>query len=91
MATQTKQVLAAEIAPPAGAEQQISPIALDIIVRPIEPKGKLIGFATITFTTPGGAVTVPDFKIFNGKKACLSATQAGRMNPAAQNTGTRRG
>lgn len=35
-----------------------------VTVRPIEPQGKLIGFASINF----GGVAVDDFKIVNGEK-----------------------
>ncbi|WP_312942549.1 septation protein SpoVG family protein [Oscillibacter sp.] len=34
-----------------------------VTVRPIEPKGKLIGFASVNF----GGVVVDDFKVVNGK------------------------
>jgi len=57
------QGAATVVAAPAS-QKQTEPISLDVIVRPIEPKGKLIGFATVTFA---GAVTIPDFKIFNGE------------------------
>jgi len=42
-----------------------APIKLEATVRPIEPRGKMIGFASINF---GGAITLHDFRIFNGEK-----------------------
>ena len=77
MATKTMQATATK-----SVEQRAEPIALDVVVRPIEPKGKLIGFATITFA---GAVTVPDFKIFNGEKGLFVS------NPSRQDEGSRFG
>ena len=62
-ATATKQVTQENT-----EHQQAEPAAMSVTVRPIEPRGKLIGFAEVTFNTPGGSVTVPDFKIFNGEK-----------------------
>ncbi len=40
---------------------------IDVTVRPIAPRGKLIGFATVTFGIPGGQVSIPDFRVFNGE------------------------
>ena len=67
---------------PGRGREQSNPIALDVTVRPIEPKGKLIGFATVTF---GGAVTVPDFKIFNGENGLFVG------NPSRQDDSSRTG
>ena len=65
-----------------NVQNQSNPIAIDVTVRPIEPKGKLIGYATVTF---GGAVTVPDFKIFNGEKGLFVG------NPSRQDPSSRTG
>jgi len=42
-----------------------APMKLDVSVRPIEPRGKLIGIASVNF---GGGLVVDDFKVFNGEK-----------------------
>lgn len=63
MATNTATATATQA--PAEVEQQAEPIKLDVTVRPIEPRGKMIGFASVNF---GGAITVHDFRIFNGEK-----------------------
>ena len=46
-------------------EQAIAaaPHPVEVTVRPIEPQGKLIGFASVNF----GGVVVDDFKVVNGK------------------------
>ncbi|MCL2678542.1 MAG: SpoVG family protein [Clostridiales bacterium] len=46
------------------AAEKTAPPDIAVTVRPIEPRGKLIGYASVTF---GGAVTVHDFKVFNGE------------------------
>ena len=38
-------------------------IPIEVSVRPIEPQGKLIGFASVNF----GGVVVDDFKVVNGQ------------------------
>ena len=38
-------------------------IPIDVTVRPIEPQGKILGFASANF----GGVVVDDFKIVDGK------------------------
>ncbi len=38
-------------------------IPIEVLVRPIEPQGKLIGFASVNF----GGVVVDDFKVVNGQ------------------------
>lgn len=40
-------------------------IPIEVSVRPIEPQGKLIGFASVNF----GGVVVDDFKVVNGQNA----------------------
>ncbi len=42
---------------------QEAAIPIEMSVRPIEPKGKLIGFASVNF----GGVVVDDFKVVNGQ------------------------
>lgn len=39
------------------------PIPLTVTVRPIEPQGKLLGFASVNI----GGIVVDDFKVVNGK------------------------
>lgn len=48
----------------AAAKETAAPMQIDVTVRPIEPKGKLIGFASVNF---GGVITVHDFRVFNGE------------------------
>ncbi len=69
----------AETAAPA-AEQ---PALMEVTVRPIEPKGKLIGFATLTLNLEGGKLTIPDFKVFNGEKGLFVGNPSMR-DPSAQ-------
>lgn len=47
-----------------AAELAQRPLDMEVTVRPIEPKGNLLGFASVKF---GGGVTVDDFKIVEGK------------------------
>ena len=42
---------------------ETAPLPFEVSVRPIEPQGKLIGFASVNF----GGVVVDDFKVVNGK------------------------
>ena len=42
---------------------EAAPLPLEVTVRPIEPQGKLIGFASINI----GGIAVDDFKVVNGK------------------------
>ena len=65
MATNTKtavQDAPADMDTRAG--QDADAMKLEVTVRPIEPRGKLIGFASVNF---GGAITVHDFRVFNGE------------------------
>ena len=68
MATDTRTATApADMDTRAGqdaAAVEAAPIKLEVTVRPIEPRGKLIGFASVNF---GGAITVHDFRVFNGE------------------------
>ncbi|MEG0756269.1 MAG: septation protein SpoVG family protein [Oscillospiraceae bacterium] len=47
-----------------AAAIEAAPMKMEVAVRPIEPRGKLIGFASVSF----GGVMVEDFKIFDGEK-----------------------
>lgn len=42
---------------------QEAAVPIEVTVRPIEPQGKLIGFASVNF----GGVVVDDFKVVNGQ------------------------
>ena len=44
------------------------PLDMDVSVRLIEPKGKLLGFANVTLNN---AVTVTDFKVLRGEDGAL--------------------
>ena len=43
---------------------EAAPLPMEVSVRPIEPQGKMVGFASVNF----GGVVVDDFKVFNGDK-----------------------
>lgn len=60
---------------------EAAPLPMEVSVRPIEPQGKLIGFASVKF----GAVTVDDFKIYNGEKGLFVSM------PSKPDPGTRTG
>lgn len=60
---------------------EAAPLPMEVSVRPIEPQGKLIGFASVKF----GAVTVDDFKIYNGEKGLFVGM------PSKPDPGTRTG
>jgi len=47
-----------------SAAVEAAPLKVEVNVRPIEPRGKLIGVASVNF----GGVVVDDFKVFNGEK-----------------------
>jgi len=49
----------------ASAVETAAPTQIDVKVRPIEPKGKLIGYADVNF---GGVITVHDFRLINDEK-----------------------
>lgn len=57
------------------------PMNMEVTVRPIEPKGKLIGFASVNF----GGVVVDDFKVFDGEKGLFVG------NPSKPDNSTRSG
>ena len=48
------------------------PIKLEVTVRPIEPRGKLIGFASVNF----GGVIVDDFRVSDGEKGMFVANSS---------------
>ena len=59
-----------------------------VTVRPIEPQGKLIGFASVNI----GGVVVDDFKVVDGKNGgCSWALPASPIPPAGRATALRRG
>ena len=45
------------------AEKSVADIPISVTVRPIEPQGKLIGFASVNI----GGVVIDDFKVVNGE------------------------
>ena len=60
---------AADISVSAGLEEKtVQPLDMDVMVRLTEPKGKLLGFANVTFNE---AVTVTDFKVLRGDDGAL--------------------
>ncbi len=69
----------------AAAVEDTAPKVLNVSVRPIEPKGKLIGFATVTLALPGGQVTIPDFRVYNGENGLFVG------NPSKQDSTSRSG
>ena len=42
---------------------QEAAVSIEVTVRPIEPQGKLIGFASVNY----GGVVIDDFKVVDGK------------------------
>lgn len=51
-----------------------APMPVSVTVRPIEPQGKLLGFASVNF----GGVVVDDFKVVDGKNGVFLGTQQAR-------------
>ena len=43
-------------------------VPIEVSVRPIEPQGKLIGFASVNI----GGIVIDDFKVVNGKNGIRS-------------------
>lgn len=60
-------------------------IPIEVSVRPIEPQGKLIGFASVNF----GGVVVDDFKVVNGQNGVFWALPQSPTPPAGLATGPR--
>ena len=51
----------------AAVDTNTGQLGIEVVaVRPIEPKGKLIGYANLQFNGAEGKITIPDFPIFNG-------------------------
>ena len=46
------------------AAVEAAPMKVEVSVKPIEPRGKMIGVADVRF---GGGLVVEDFKLFNGE------------------------
>lgn len=64
-------------------EQSIAaaPIPVEVSVRPIEPMGKLLGYASVKI----GGITVDDFKVVNGRNGVFLGS------PSKPDPGTRSG
>jgi DNA-binding cell septation regulator SpoVG len=73
---------ATEVTAPAEAGKNVGEMTISVDVRPIEPRGKLIGFATVTIGAAGGNITIPDFRIFNGETGLFVS------NPSVKNETT---
>lgn len=84
MATNTQTNAPADTETRAGqdmAAAETAPMKLEVTVRPIEPRGKLIGFASVNF----GGVVMDDFKVFDGEKGLFVG------NPSRPDKSTRSG
>jgi DNA-binding cell septation regulator SpoVG len=66
--TDTNTAVATQVAAPENPKITVGLIDVEVVnVRPIQPKGALIGYANIKFGSEGNSITVPDFPIFNGE------------------------
>lgn len=63
-----------------AAAVEAAPMKVEVAVRPIEPRGKLIGFASARF---GGSLVVEDFKIFDGEKG-LFVGMPSKQDPSSR-------
>lgn len=62
-----------------AAAIEAAPMKMEVSVRPIEPRGKLIGFASVNF----GGVAVDDFKVFDGENG-LFAGMPSKADPSSR-------
>ena len=53
-------------------------VPIEVSVRPIEPQGKLIGFASVNI----GGIVIDDFKVVNGKNGIFEAAASARSFPS---------
>ena len=78
----TTQTAAADISAPADLEEKtVQPLDMDVTVRLIEPKGKLLGFANVTFNE---AVTVTDFKVLRNDDGALYVGMPSKPDPGSR-------
>ena len=84
-AVKTAPETAVEAQAPAETGIFVGETTIAVDVRPIEPRGKLIGFASVTIGALGGNVTIPDFRIFNGDTGLFVS------NPSTKDASTRSG
>ena len=83
---------------PAAVEQQapadtgvhIGDASIEVNIRPIEPRGALIGLADVKINVLGGAVTIPDFKVFNGESGLFVKEPSRWDKPAGKYVPTAR-
>lgn len=80
---ETTTTTAVQATPAMQAENMALPV--EVTVRPIAPRGKLIAFATVTYKLPGGELTVPDCPVYNGDKGFSLG------NPSRQDASSRSG
>lgn len=60
---------------------------IEVSVRPIEPQGKLIGFASVNI----GGIVIDDFKVVNGKTGSSWVNPANPIPQPGRATAPRRG
>ena len=77
--TNTQTVPAVQEADKAAFDSTVIPI--EVTVRPIEPQGKLIGFASVNI----GGVVIDDFKVVNGERGVFLGS------PSKEDPGSRTG
>ena len=69
----------AELAEVKGVSIDEAVVPITVSVRPIEPQGKLIGFASVNF----GGVVIDDFKVVDGKNGIFLGAPS-KPDPASQ-------